>query len=106
MRTFRFLFGAGFSLLLAGSAWVPIPLPREFVGRRIESAFPPGLEIVATVGRARIRWGSGRLEVEDLSLRGRDGFSLVLGRLDLQAGLLPGTADFLEPRSLVLHAPV
>jgi len=106
MRTLRFLFGAGFSLLIAVSAWVPIPLSPGFVERRIEAAFPPALGIVATVGGARIRWGSGRLAVDDLTLRGRDGFSLVLDRLDLQAGLLPGTDGFLEPRSLVLHAPV
>ncbi len=106
MRTFRLLFGAGFSLLLAGSAWVPIPLPRELVRRRIEAALPPELGITATVGKARIRWGSGRMVLENLSLQGGDGFSLVLDRLDLQAGLLPGAPGFLEPRSLVLHAPV
>ncbi|HEX9793717.1 MAG TPA: hypothetical protein VGC54_07005 [Planctomycetota bacterium] len=93
-------------LLLAGSGWLPLPVPLGGALERLGHWELGGRELTLTAASARLRWARGRLEARGIVLA-LDGKPVVEAAAAVaRVGLVPFTRGFLQPGGLDVHAPV
>ena len=92
-------------LLVAGSGWVPIPLPARQVESWLQGFVLAGKPLEIRVEQCVVRWAPARAFASGVQIW-RDGRLLFrTEEARLRLGLIPGRKDFLAPRSLALEQP-